>query len=129
MDQDKISRPAQPLQATTHGDEPGTPSRRQVLRGAGAGLGAAALAPVLGLAGSPGGPRGRPTDPRGRVTARVSGNRSTDFGQDWKFVLVNPADITDPTGAYANAQDPGFDDSLWRTLDVPHDWSIELDPV
>ena len=29
------------------------PSRRQVLRGAGAGLGAAALAPVLGAAASP----------------------------------------------------------------------------
>ncbi len=77
---------------------------------------------MLGLAG-------RPTDPRGRVTARVSGNRSTDFDQDWKFALVNPDDITDPTGAYANAQDPGFDDSGWRALDVPHDWSIELTPV
>ena len=27
----------------------------------------------------------------------------------------------DPTGA----QDPAFDDSGWRVLDVPHDWSIE----
>ena len=25
--------------------------------------------------------------------------------------------------------DPGFDDSGWRQLDVPHDWSIELAPV
>jgi beta-galactosidase len=122
MNQDKIGHPAQPQQAAARSDEPGRPSRRQVLRGAGAGLSAAALAPVLGLAG-------RPTDPRGRVTARVNGNRSWDFDQDWKFVLVNPADITDPTGAYANAQDPGFDDSGWRTLDVPHDWSIELTPV
>jgi len=122
MDQDKISHPAQPQQAAAHSDAPGRPSRRQVLRGAGAGLGAVALAPMLGLAG-------RPTDPRGRVTARVSGNRSTDFDQDWKFALVNPDGITDPTGAYANAQDPGFDDSGWRALDVPHDWSIELTPV
>ena len=122
MDQDKISYPAQPRQAAAHGNEPGRPSRRQVLQGAGAGLSAVAVAPLLGVTG-------RPSDPRGRVTARVSGNRSWDFDQDWKFVLVNPAGITDPTGAYANAQDPGFDDSGWRTLDVPHDWSIELTPV
>jgi beta-galactosidase len=98
------------------------PTRRQVLRGAGAGLGAAALAPALGLAG-------RPADARDRVTARMSGDRSLDFGQDWKFVLVNPNGVTDPTGAYQTAYQPGFDDSGWRTLDVPHDWAIELTPV
>jgi beta-galactosidase len=102
--------------------EAGGPSRRQVLRGAAAGLGAAALAPVLGMAGSP-------ASAQARVTARASGSRSTDFGQDWKFALVNPEGITDPTGAYSNAQDPAFDDSGWRALDVPHDWSIELTPV
>jgi beta-galactosidase len=98
------------------------PTRRQVLRGAGAGLGAAALAPFLGLAG-------RPADARDRVTARLAGDRSLDFGQDWKFVLVNPDGVTDPTGAYETAYQSGFDDSGWRTLDVPHDWAIELTPV
>jgi beta-galactosidase len=98
------------------------PSRRQLLRGAGMGLGVAALAPVFGVAGAAG-------QAQARQLARVSGTRSTDFGLDWKFVLVNPDGITDPTGAYANAQAPGFDDSGWRTLDVPHDWSIELTPV
>ena len=94
-----------------------------MLRGAGAGLGAAALAPVLGLAR-------RPADAaQARLTARAAANRITDFGQGWKFALVNPDGITDPTGAYANAMDPGFDDSGWRQLDVPHDWSIELAPV
>src|ERR1700722_8749550 len=97
------------------------PSRRQVLRGAGAGLGAVALAPVLGATD-------RPAD-AARLTARAAPDRVTDFGQDWKFALVNPYGITDPSGAYANAQDPGFDDSGWRQLDVPHDWSIELAPV
>jgi beta-galactosidase len=101
------------------GSQAGGPSRRQVLRGAGTGLGAMALAPVLGMTGSA----------QARVTARASGSRSTDFGQDWKFALVNPEGITDPTGAYSSAQDPGFDDSGWRALDVPHDWSIELTPV
>ncbi|HEX3389275.1 MAG TPA: glycoside hydrolase family 2 TIM barrel-domain containing protein [Streptosporangiaceae bacterium] len=96
-------------------------SRRRVLQGAGAGLGAAALAPVLGLGE-------RPAE-AARLTARAAANRVTDFGQDWKFALVNPDGITDPTGAYANAMDPGFDDSGWQQLDVPHDWSIELAPV
>ncbi|SDY12266.1 beta-galactosidase [Amycolatopsis xylanica] len=54
---------------------------------------------------------------------------TTDFSKDWKFALVNSADATDPTGAYADAAKPAFDDSKWRRLDVPHDWSIELDPV
>ena len=66
---------------------------------------------------------------RARLTARAAANRITDFGQGWKFALVNPDGITDPTGAYANAMDPGFDDSGWQQLDVPHDWSIELAPV
>ena len=99
------------------------PSRRQILRGAGAGLGAAALAPVLGLGEGPA------EAARTRLTARAAANRVTDFGQGWKFALVNPYGITDPTGAYANAMAPGFNDSGWQQLDVPHDWSIELAPV
>ena len=73
--------------------------------------------------------RQRGPGPGTRRTGLAGGTRTTDFGPDWKFVLVNPDGITDPTGAYANAQAPGFDDSSWRTLDVPHDWSIELTPV
>ena len=99
------------------------PSRRQVLQGAGAGLGAAALAPLLGLGEEPA------EAAQARLTARAAANRITDFGQGWRFALVNPDGITDPTGAYANAMDPGFDDSGWQQLDVPHDWSIELTPV
>src|SRR4051812_8859677 len=52
--------------------------------------------------------------------------RSREFDKDWKFALVNSADTTDPTGAYANAMDPSYDDSSWRTVRVPHDWSNEL---
>jgi len=37
------------------------------------------------------------------------------FDADWKF---KPADAN-------NAEDPGYDDSGWRSLDLPHDWSIE----
>ena len=63
------------------------------------------------------------------VSVSYDGSRSLDFGKDWKFVLVNPSGIKDPTGEYENAQDPTYDDSAWRILDVPHDWSIELLPT
>lgn len=63
------------------------------------------------------------------VNVGYDGNRSLDFGEDWKFILVNPSGIKDPTGEYENVQDPAYNDSAWRTLDVPHDWSIELLPT
>jgi len=37
------------------------------------------------------------------------------FNEGWKFDLADAAE----------ASQPGFDDSGWRTLDLPHDWSIE----
>jgi beta-galactosidase len=41
-----------------------------------------------------------------------------NFTENWKFTL---ADST------MNASSPTFDDSAWRTLNLPHDWSIESD--
>jgi beta-galactosidase len=41
--------------------------------------------------------------------------KQVSFNQNWRFHL----------GDVSNAQDAGFDDSQWRQLDVPHDWSIE----
>ncbi len=38
-----------------------------------------------------------------------------NFGKGWKFY----------TGEVASAESVDFDDSSWRTLNVPHDWSIE----
>src|SRR6516225_9862763 len=38
---------------------------------------------------------------------------TADFG--WKFIKADPA----------GADKPEFDDGSWRTLDLPHDWSIE----
>ena len=122
-DQDNHAAPRPHVGGQAAGRPAPGPSRRQVLRGTGAGLGAAALAPVLRLGEPEAGAA------RARLTMRAAAGRVTDFGQGWKFSLVNPYGITDPTGAYANAQDPGFDDSGWRQLDVPHDWSIELAPV
>jgi len=42
------------------------------------------------------------------------------FDHDWRFI------VDDPPGA----QSPTFDDSSWRTVQLPHDWSIEgrIDP-
>src|SRR5690349_15372712 len=37
------------------------------------------------------------------------------FDFDWKFFK----------GDAAGAQQPGFSDAAWRTLELPHDWSIE----
>ena len=42
--------------------------------------------------------------------------QKASFNQDWQFHL----------GDVEGAHLPNFDDSQWRTLNVPHDWSIEL---
>ena len=63
-------------------------------------------------------------------TTGGAASRSTFALRDgWRFALVNPGGITDPTGAYAGAADPAYDDSAWREVAVPHDWSIELAPT
>ena len=43
------------------------------------------------------------------------GERSTLFNQDWKFYK----------GEQKGAEATGFNDSSWRGLSLPHDWSIE----
>jgi beta-galactosidase len=97
------------------------PSRREVLGGVGAGLGAAALITMAGPA----------VRASAALAAAAAGPnaRSLNFNQGWKFVLVNAEGTTDPTGAHSGAPDPGFDDSSWPDVDVPYDWSIELTPV
>src|SRR5438477_3490344 len=42
-------------------------------------------------------------------------SRIRDFDSDWRFMR----------DSIAGAEQPGFDDSKWRVLDLPHDWSIE----
>jgi beta-galactosidase len=65
----------------------------------------------------------------GATASAAGAARTTNFDSDWRFALVNREAATDPTGAYARAADPGYDDSSWRALDLPHDWSIELLPT
>ncbi|MFF4272606.1 glycoside hydrolase family 2 TIM barrel-domain containing protein [Streptomyces sp. NPDC001536] len=59
----------------------------------------------------------------------ASGRSTVPLRDGWRFALVDPGGITDPTGAYAGAADPAHDDSAWRQVAVPHDWSIELAPT
>lgn len=40
-----------------------------------------------------------------------------NFDADWRFILANDAQMASPT----------YDDSKWRTLNLPHDWAIEGD--
>lgn len=39
----------------------------------------------------------------------------SSFDQGWRFIKDNPP----------GAENPAFDDSKWRTVEIPHDWSIE----
>ncbi|MCQ8187306.1 glycoside hydrolase family 2 TIM barrel-domain containing protein [Streptomyces rugosispiralis] len=63
------------------------------------------------------------------AASRAMGGRTVPLTDGWRFALVNPGGITDPTGAYGHAHDPAYDDSAWREVAVPHDWSIELTPT
>jgi beta-galactosidase len=47
-----------------------------------------------------------------KMTEKV---RTVLFDDNWKFLRDNPA----------GAENPSFDDSKWRTIDLPHDWSIK----
>ncbi|MFF8970080.1 glycoside hydrolase family 2 TIM barrel-domain containing protein [Streptomyces sp. NPDC014995] len=61
--------------------------------------------------------------------AGAPGRRTVALRDGWRFALVNPGGITDPTGQYADAAAPGHDDSAWREVAIPHDWSIEQTPT
>ncbi|MCX5254092.1 DUF4982 domain-containing protein [Streptomyces canus] len=60
---------------------------------------------------------------------KPSGRRTVALRDGWRFALVDAGGITDPTGEYTDAAAPGYDDSGWREIAVPHDWSIELAPT
>ena len=52
-------------------------------------------------------------------SAMVAQRRTLNFDRGWRFHL---GDLSLPL---PGAHEPDFDDAGWRTLDVPHDWSIE----
>ncbi len=49
------------------------------------------------------------------LNAQPDSRNIISFNKDWKFFL----------GEVSHATDSGFDDSKWRKLALPHDWSIE----
>jgi beta-galactosidase len=54
------------------------------------------------------------TEPPPLTTAKP-GREEVSLDLGWRFRIGDPA----------TAMEAGFDDSGWRTVDVPHDWSIE----
>lgn len=50
----------------------------------------------------------------------VSNEREILFNEGWKFKLQDGQSLSD-------ASKPEYDDSNWRGVTLPHDWSIELD--
>lgn len=46
-------------------------------------------------------------------------DRKVSMNENWKFYR----------GCVANAEQPTFNDSRWRVIDLPHDWSVEPVPV
>jgi len=52
----------------------------------------------------------------GAEVGRASGvPRERSFDEGWRFAR----------GDVSGGEAPGFDDSSWRLLDLPHDWGIE----
>src|ERR1035437_5603594 len=49
------------------------------------------------------------------VRAQNIESGTNHFDSDWRF----------HRGGAQSAENPGFDDSKWRVIDLPHDWSIE----
>lgn len=50
------------------------------------------------------------------ITGNAQNRTTVLFTKDWKFYL----------GDDSAASQPAFNDANWRSLDLPHDWSIEL---
>ena len=116
-------------------------TRREVLGGAIAAAGAAALPPTvahaLGRAADDG--AGSVDAPPPHVTAALLGAPRERLLLDagWRFALGDAADPAlgfgpDKGTGFAKAghvfapSDPKFDDSGWRAVDLPHDWALDL---
>ena len=56
--------------------------------------------------------------------AQVSFGQANAFNDDWRFMLLDTDLKPSDEGSFA-AQATNFDDSQWRRLKLPHDWSVE----
>ena len=76
-------------------------------------LKAAVAMAALPLAGQTGG-TAQPA-PEARPAAAIASGRAQNFDVGWRFLRADAP----------GAERPDFNDAAWRTLDLPHDWSIE----
>jgi len=97
---------------STNGNPDPMLTRREALQGL-AGVTAASLLPLH--AESKLSSKHASTWPSDADLAAILKNRILPFTSDWRF----------HRGDAPGAEAASFDDSTWRTLDVPHDWSIE----
>ncbi|MFE9899683.1 glycoside hydrolase family 2 TIM barrel-domain containing protein [Streptomyces achromogenes] len=86
---------------------------------------AAAAAPAAGtlpaLAAAPAALAAESSGAGGRLTVPLR--------DGWRFHLADPVGAGDPDGDPARTARPDHDDSAWREVAVPHDWSIEQTPT
>lgn len=73
-----------------------------------------------------------------QLSAQTSPRQHIRFDTDWKFHLGHAANpekdfnystatiFSKSGGASGTAIDPRFKDSAWRTVQLPHDWAVEL---
>ena len=84
---------------------------------------AAVLAAAMVLSGMPSSAMAANVDqPELRQLAQaevMTGERKISFNEDWRFYRETEGSI--------QAEGKDFDDSQWRTVTLPHDYSIELD--
>ncbi|MGQ4420625.1 sugar-binding domain-containing protein, partial [Streptomyces sp. SAS_269] len=72
---------------------------------------------------------GAPTALAADASGAAGGRHAVPLRDGWRLA---PADLdggAEGSGAYAGAAEPGYDDSGWRQVAVPHDWSIEQTPT
>src|SRR5271168_4060426 len=87
-------------------------SRRDALKG----LGAVGVLPLIADRAADSREQRASVPDRGTESATVSNHtREQLFDLGWRFLC----------GDVAGAENPDFDDSRWRAVDLPHDWSIE----
>ena len=58
----------------------------------------------------------------GKATAQVSFGHAQLLNDDWRFLLVDSAWNVSESPEMRN---PDYDDSRWRRVTLPHDWSVE----
>jgi len=54
----------------------------------------------------------------GTDSEELAARSKRSFDADWRF----------SRDSISGAEQPSYDDSKWRVLDLPHDWSIEDTP-